>query len=444
MAYPHGQNLRDSPGSHFQHQSTQSTPQFVNSIPAASTSSNNMVSKKPLAISNLMISPPEPELIENFHQAQQVSPMPPAAKQPQAMQHERMTPPISPHVEVRHSLAPEGTIHAAGVKDPVLYPSSEAPSTPPRTLFPDANVDAEQYDMGIASYTASPLQTGILSSKKEKPPTLQSYRLVAGVALENYRKDPTQYDPTFFTARARAVAEAKELDRIRQEAGLGFNDIIGHRPKIRQSPAGTLVARTGGSRVSKPQKATTSNRTKTPAKSAKEPAMRPIRALPQPNKTARRTSRTPEPQVKKSGPAPMRQDKDFLAITDYSPPIESLATGGNKGSLKIRWKDNPVDLSEDRHRHLLHRDELYTAAELRLDCATYLTCKRRIFKRRLECLAMAQPKEFRKTDAQGACFIDVNKASKLWEAFSNVGWLEKKWMKPEWIDDVRQQLAART
>jgi len=34
-------------------------------------------------------------------------------------------------------------------------------------------------------------------------------------------------------------------------------------------------------------------------------------------------------------------------------------------------------------------------------------------------------KEFRKTDAQQACKIDVNKASKLWTAFDKVGWFKK-------------------
>jgi hypothetical protein len=66
------------------------------------------------------------------------------------------------------------------------------------------------------------------------------------------------------------------------------------------------------------------------------------------------------------------------------------------------------------------------ASTLRLDCATYLTTKRRIFVRRLDCAL--QPKEFRKTDAQKECNIDVNKASKLWEAFNHAGWLREEWM----------------
>jgi hypothetical protein len=35
-------------------------------------------------------------------------------------------------------------------------------------------------------------------------------------------------------------------------------------------------------------------------------------------------------------------------------------------------------------------------------------------------------KEFRKTDAQQACKIDVNKASKLWTAYDRVGWFDSE------------------
>ena len=37
--------------------------------------------------------------------------------------------------------------------------------------------------------------------------------------------------------------------------------------------------------------------------------------------------------------------------------------------------------------------------------------------------------EFKKTNAQQACKIDVNKASKLWTAFENVGWLHIDWVR---------------
>lgn len=123
-------------------------------------------------------------------------------------------------------------------------------------------------------------------------------------------------------------------------------------------------------------------------------------------------------------PAPTRDDRDFNALDDVCPPVESLDFSLNR--LKVHWKSSPVDLREDEFAHLLHRNELELAARLRLDCATYLTSKRRIFLRRLDCARNG--KNFRKTDAQKACRIDVNKASRLWTAFDSVGWLDLYWM----------------
>jgi len=87
-----------------------------------------------------------------------------------------------------------------------------------------------------------------------------------------------------------------------------------------------------------------------------------------------------------------------------------------------------LDLSNDPDRDLLHPSELKVASTLRLTCAMYLTSKRRIFIGRVA--ALRRGKEFRKTDAQQACKIDVNKASKLWAAFDKVGWFNPVWATP--------------
>ncbi|KAF5016863.1 hypothetical protein F66182_11323 [Fusarium sp. NRRL 66182] len=81
-----------------------------------------------------------------------------------------------------------------------------------------------------------------------------------------------------------------------------------------------------------------------------------------------------------------------------------------------------LDLSNDPDRNLLDPAEVNLAATLRLSCATYLCSKRRIFEARVKALSIG--KEFRKTDAQQACKIDVNKASKLWTAYDRVGWFK--------------------
>lgn len=74
---------------------------------------------------------------------------------------------------------------------------------------------------------------------------------------------------------------------------------------------------------------------------------------------------------------------------------------------------------------MLHEAEINLAGTLRLSCATYLCSKRRIFQARLNALRIG--KEFRKTDAQQACKIDVNKASKLWTAYDKVGWFNRSY-----------------
>ena len=118
-----------------------------------------------------------------------------------------------------------------------------------------------------------------------------------------------------------------------------------------------------------------------------------------------------------------RDDVDYHSLPDFSPPLSTLPKGNNK-ALKADWKGQMLDLSADPDRHLLHEAEVNLAATLRLSCATYLCSKRRIFQARIEALRIG--KEFRKTDAQQACKIDVNKASKLWSAYDRVGWLKKE------------------
>lgn len=115
-----------------------------------------------------------------------------------------------------------------------------------------------------------------------------------------------------------------------------------------------------------------------------------------------------------------RDDTDYNSLEDFSPPLETL--GGNAKALKADWKGQMLDLSSDPDRHLLSPAELNLAATLRLSCATYLCSKRRIFEARVRALKVG--KEFRKTDAQQACKIDVNKASKLWIAYERVGWFK--------------------
>jgi hypothetical protein len=128
---------------------------------------------------------------------------------------------------------------------------------------------------------------------------------------------------------------------------------------------------------------------------------------------------TPAKSPKPARKMTSREDTDYNALPDYCPPLDTLPKNNPK-CLKADWRGTVLDLSKDPDRQLLHEGEVSLAATLRLSCATYLCSKRRIFQARTECLKIG--KEFRKTDAQQACNIDVNKASKLWSSYEKVGW----------------------
>ncbi|KAF1844770.1 uncharacterized protein K460DRAFT_405054 [Cucurbitaria berberidis CBS 394.84] len=158
----------------------------------------------------------------------------------------------------------------------------------------------------------------------------------------------------------------------------------------------------------------------------------PLARLPPRAPRAPKAKRTPQAQIydsfdytpasaspKPARPATNRDDTDYNALPDYSPPLDTLPKGNSK-ILKAEWKGTVLDLSNDPDRHMLHEAELQLAATLRLNCATYLCSKRRVFQARIDALKIG--KEFRKTDAQQACKIDVNKASKLWQSYDRVGW----------------------
>lgn len=51
--------------------------------------------------------------------------------------------------------------------------------------------------------------------------------------------------------------------------------------------------------------------------------------------------------------------------------------------------------------------------------------KRLIFQEKVKFLN--ENKEFNKTSAQACCNVDVNKISKLWQSFNDVGWFDKHW-----------------
>lgn len=369
--------------------------------------------KKALDISNLM-SPPESIPYDTFSSVSSASATMQRAvnEKRQAPANPPLSPPISPFAKPSSNISPEPTL-TAPVQDPILYPSSDVASSPPNPLFSpslsEPRSDAERLvDEHLAARPAELFERGTT------PPKREEYELAL-----------------YFKSSVMAHFQANPGGWLRRERGFLAADAkarASHNPArfamllpARRSPSHAQPIRNHANKVRKPVKP---KQPKTP-KQPKQP-VRQARTTPVPSRNATIRVHTTPDEPRARAVAANREDKDFDSLPDFSPPISSLPNKAN--SLKVDWKGNPLDLSKDPNAWRLHPDEVSLAASLRLDCATYLTSKRRIFIRRLECSRIG--KEFRKTDAQQACKIDVNKASKLWTAFEKVGWLGIQWMGP--------------
>jgi len=368
-----------------------------------------MEPKKACDISNLM-SPPELLPYDSFS----ATSMPPVAKQAGGVEirpgpNAPLSPPVSPFTKASHSIGPLDSVQPDN-KDVILYPLAESSMSPPAAPLFNALESIETADTDrlvdehIASRPASLF-------REVQPPRREEYKLALyfrSDVLSKFNQNPRGW-----------LSQERELLRADRKH-TSFGRTIQKLPTI--LPASRPMVQRF--QMAKPVSPNRVQKVKSPKIKIRAQNPRPLRATPASGRDSIRVSLTPEPRTRIV--APNREDKDFLSLPDYCPPLESLPAKAN--SLKVDWKGNALDLSKDPCAHLLHPDELHLAAGLRLDCATYLTSKRRIFVRRLECAKM--PKEFRKTDAQQACKIDVNKASKLWTAYDKVGWLDLKWVRP--------------
>ncbi|SPO07308.1 related to protein involved in sporulation and meiosis [Cephalotrichum gorgonifer] len=355
----------------------------------SSSSAPSKSTKMNLAIQNL-ISPPEPKPLENFYPSDAAAPS--SSKTPEAEGREGKTalppsPPDTPQDAINND------IHTVmeSARDPILFDASQESSSASATvpLFPpESNMVEQLVDQHVRRRKEGMCETTYIPG-----PTKDDYGIVVGFTIK--MMEPYIKDRRGWLKRERAWAQQATKARL-------------ERKRAMQEQRRLAVT------APKPVK----HAAILPAKSS--PVVRnEIQAKP----TAARVGSPPEPQRRIV--APNREDKDFNALRDYCPPLSSLPNKPN--SLKVEWKGQPIDLSGDPNSGLLHPDEITLAANLRLDCATYLTSKRRIFIQRLECAKIKKP--FRKTDAQQACKIDVNKASKLWTAFEKVGWLDDHWIR---------------
>jgi hypothetical protein len=114
--------------------------------------------------------------------------------------------------------------------------------------------------------------------------------------------------------------------------------------------------------------------------------------------------------------APLDELPDFQPSTKHITPsqLEAVIAGIN---LNI---SNP--LKDDEGLELVDAKEVSVVSAVKLTPLQYLDTKKRFFAEKARKTRLKAA--FKKTDAQKACKIDVNKASKLYEVFQRLGLLE--------------------
>ncbi|OBT73415.1 hypothetical protein VF21_08075 [Pseudogymnoascus sp. 05NY08] len=370
---------------------------------------------KHLAMSSLM-SPPEATPYDRFPTAELLSSSPSAAdshkKSSIGAKLQFLSPPVSPDTPTTAGPSSSPATFNSRIRDPILYPptATESDNIPQSPLFasplqPQPQTPTHSHD----SPTNRLVDQHISRAHRKQlfhstsPPKRSEYILAIefrSQVMRNFTRDPYAYlarERQYLVDAARIRAAASSSRSPAKSSPRSNNNRT--YPALAPSPAGVSASRP--------------------------------RAPPKPRAKPRRDrTATPDaPSRSRNTGTSTREDKEFHLLDDFCPVIESRL---RPNALKVEWKGAPLDLSADPHRALLDPEEVSLAANLRLDCATYLTSKRRIFGARRECWLGTWgggkgKKEFRKTDAQQACKIDVNKASKLWMAFDKVGWLDEKW-----------------
>ncbi len=321
------------------------------------------------------------------------------------------SPPVSPWASKQYKnlsgkIPTDDRDEAHAARDPLLYPDTQSVSSLPsdQPLFssePSLKAAQEIVSRHIATHKFKNAVTA---------PTRDEYLLALSCVStvgRHYNQNPGAY-----LKRAREESETQywKAKRICGKPGVKPVSHVAIAPApaqkqsrkvIKATPASTPIQRVKRTPKITPKGSPTSKLSTHPAK-----------------------GRSETPEVRPQG-AKRPEDVDYNSLPDYSPPTTTLPPGNPK-SLKADWPSpNVLNLSNDPDRQLLHEAELNLAGTLRLTCATYLCSKRRIFGARVQALKIG--KEFRKTDAQQACKIDVNKASKLWTAYDKVGWFNPQY-----------------
>jgi hypothetical protein len=323
------------------------------------------------------------------------------------------SPPVSPwvgnnkkqDVEVGSPTTKNAVLNDS-TKDPVLYPSSESGTEHTHDpLFPPEQVQLSQEDQMITSHIDAHMQQ---FQDKVNKPTFEEYRLALScvpVVSREYNRNPGAWlkkEWSYLDEQFRAVRRYKELTAPRS-----FKALAPAPHRHNQSPNKVVKPRSRVQRVPAPRVSR-----QTPIRTPKATPKHTIfDSFDSPFYTPTKPRNTGE----------RNDDNNYEAIEDFCPPVASL--GGNTKGLKAEWKGAGLPLDDDPDRHLLLPAEIQMASALRLTCAQYLTTKRRIFKAKVELLQQGV-EAFKKTHAQKAGHIDVNKASRLWTAYDRVGWFD--------------------
>jgi hypothetical protein len=298
------------------------------------------------------------------------------------------SPPISPY-DTQSQKENMEIVGEQGTRDPQLFVSSNAAvHMADMPLFPQESVESTSQD-AITEHMNSQKY-----ARLESKPTREDYELAVS-----------------FRSNVFALATKNPRQWWAQERR--FDDYYGRPTGVQKRTTHKKLAPAPTIKSRQPKIALA----RLPARPPRAPKAKrtPLTQIHDSFDLATPNSASPKP----ARPATNRDDSDYNALPDFSPPFDTLPKGNSK-ILKTDWKGQALSLTDDPDRHMLHEAELNLAGTLRLSCATYLTSKRRIFQARIEALRIG--KEFRKTDAQQACNIDVNKASKLWQSYDRVGW----------------------
>ena len=355
-----------------------------------------------------------------------------------------LSPPTSPWTDNLDKKNGPDTVSATqersslGMRDPILFPSGDKGSTS-QYLHPTAVPSGKAATDAIAKH----LQTSMVNFTATSPPSHREYMLALACVPSvgrAYNKKPgfcakrqlEEEADTYWRCKRLCAAPGQRY--LKPKAPVAIIPRPIRQPRKPAVPTVPAVPMDRPRRTPKPTpkaspEATNDQLPKNAAVLAKKAPAKPQKLAPLSNgvsppqaiplaKAARIRSQTPEVRA----PVAKSDDKDYNSLKDYSPSLDTLIN--NPHVLKTEWASpNPYNLANDPDLHLLHPSEVKIAEILRLCCAQYLCSKRRIFWARLNALRIH--KTFRKTDAQKACKIDVNKASKLFAAFEKVGWFDE-------------------